>query len=150
MSENNIIHRDLKLNNILIKYENNEKTKFTVKLMDYAQNWQLISLTKKCKRHNDTILTMAPEILSEKEYNNKCDLWSLGIIIYQLYFKKYPYNAQTEYSLFTQIEKYGQKMFQKTEDIKLDNLISQLLVKEPNERLSWEQYFIHPFFNNSS
>ena len=148
MSDNNIIHRDLKLENILVKYDDIEKTKFTVKLTDFGVSRQLLSISKMCKSHVGTVVTMAPEILEGEEYNSGCDLWSLGVIIYQLYFKKYPYNSKTEIGILNQIKKCGQNCLQKTEDEKLDNLIIQLLKKNPKERLKWSQYFNHPFFIN--
>ena len=44
-----------------------------------------------------TFHTMAPEVLEgEKHYVHKCDLWSIGIIIYQLYFKEYPYKGKNK------------------------------------------------------
>ena len=43
---------------------------------------------------------MAPEILEgNNNYNEKCDLWSLGTIIYRLYFSKYPYDNETEFGV---------------------------------------------------
>ena len=100
----------------------------------------------KCFTHT-TLLTMAPEILNEEEYNSKCDLWSLGVIIYQLFFKEYPFNGNTEISLLKKINN-GQKFLKKTNDAKLDDLIRKLLIKDPNKRYNWEQYLTDEFFLN--
>ena len=146
MWKNNIIHRDLKLENILIKYENKEKSKFIVKLSDYGVSRKMLSLSKKCNTFAGTVLTMSPEIMAGEEYDNECDLWSLGVIIYQLFFKKYPYNGMTDIAIYNQINKLGQKCLLKTGDEKLDDLIRNLLVKDPKKRITWEGYFNHPFF----
>ena len=69
MKENKIIHRDLKLENILIKYNNN---KYIMKLTDYGSSKRLNSLSKICYTKNvGTAIYMAPEILNEKDYNYK-------------------------------------------------------------------------------
>ena len=145
MVDKKIIHRDLKLENILLKYENLD---YTVKLTDYGISKKLVTYSQKCKSHIGTIETMAPEVLddNDKEYNNKCDLWSLGIIIYQLYFKVSPYRGETEVALLKQIKNAKQKFFKKTDDPKLDDLIRKLLIADPSKRLSWKDYFEHPFF----
>ena len=85
MNYHNISHRDIKLNNILIKYLNEEKTKYKILLSDYGISNQLYTMTQKFSTHAGTQLIMAPEILNDEEYNSKCDLWSLGVIIYQLH-----------------------------------------------------------------
>ena len=54
MNENNIVHRDIKLHNILVKYVNKEKTKFKVLLSDYGVSNQLSSITKKYKTYAGT------------------------------------------------------------------------------------------------
>ena len=141
MNKNHIIHRDLKLDNILIKYTDNTKTKFIVKLSDYGLSKQLVSLSKFCNTHAGTPLTMAPEIINDEEYNDKCDLWSLGVIIYQMFFKQYPYSSNTEMGLLKQINNFGQTILKKTNDNKLDYLINKLLIKEPKLRISWDEYF---------
>ena len=148
MVDNKIIHRDLKLENILIKYINEDKTKYSVKLADYGVSKKLNTLAQKCRTHAGTLITMAPEILKDEDYDNRCDLWSLGIIIYQLFFKELPYKSSTEIGLINQIEKYGQTLLKKTNDKFLDNLISKLLVSEPIRRITWEEYFNHPFCKN--
>ena len=145
MKDNKIIHRDLKLDNILIKNVGNNKV---FKLTDYGISKQL-SNASKCYTHGiGTLLTMAPEVLNEEDYNYKCDLWSLGVVIYQLFFKEYPYKKNTSIALLKIIENDGHRFLRKSGDSKLDNLIRNLLKKDPNERYTWEQYFNDEFFSN--
>ena len=103
MNENKIVHRDLKLENILIKYEN--KDKYIVKLTDYGISKQLLNLSHLSTKVG-TLKYEAPEIMEEtKNYNEKCDLWSLGIIIYILCFRKFPFKGETQISLLNSIKK---------------------------------------------
>ena len=148
MRSNNIIHRDLKLENILIKYNDKEKKSFTVKLADYGFSKKVESLSKiKLNSHLGTLYYMAPQILNNENYNYKCDLWSVGIILYQLFFNKFPFTADTESALITQINDLG-KSLKKTEEKDLDDLIQKLLQKNEESRLTWEEYFNHQFFKN--
>ena len=91
---------------------------------------------------------MAPEILNVEEYDNKSDLWSLVIIIYQLFFKYSPYDAQTQIGLLKKIKSLGKAKLKKTMVYLLDDLIGKLLEDDPNKRLSWKEYFEHPFLKN--
>ena len=75
-------HRDLKPENILIKYTDNNKNNFDIKLTDFGFSTDEIHSSK------GTRIYMAPEI-ETYEYNNKCDLWSLGVILYKLYTNNY-------------------------------------------------------------
>ena len=146
MNEYNISHRDIKLNNILVKYLNEEKTKFKILLSDYGVSNHLNSITQNYSTHAGNQLIMAPEILNDEKYNNKCDLWSLGIIIYQLYTKEYPYHAPVEKGILNQINKKGKTVLNDIKDEQLKDLLSKLLEKNPKKRISWEDYFNHQFF----
>ena len=137
MRKNNIIHRDLKLDNILIKnLENGQKI---YKLGDFRD----INLSIK-----------APEISRYKcyrhSYNERCDLWNIGIMIYYIYFKNLPlekyYNRFEEYPQF--YKAFVNMISNKLTDIdlQLKDLLSRLLVINPYERMSWNEYFNHPFF----
>ena len=64
-------------------------------------------MTMKYKYNAGTKIFMAPEILRGKEYDNKCDLWSLGVNIFQLYTKKPPYNGNFDCKILEQIDKLG-------------------------------------------
>ena len=62
MVDNKIVHRGLKLQNILIKYKNENKTDYIVKLTDYGINKHLINFKKKLSTKIDTLNMIAPEI----------------------------------------------------------------------------------------
>jgi serine/threonine-protein kinase ULK/ATG1 len=151
MNENKIAHRDIKLNNILIKYLNKQKNKFKVLLSDYGISNRLLTLTGKFSTHVGNLLIMAPEILKMEPYNEKCDLWSLGVNIYQLYTKKIPYNSTFEMGILKEIKEKNQSVLDiiPEEDALLKDLLSKLLVEDPEKRISWEEYFAHPFFGEN-
>ena len=108
MRKNNIVHRDIKLDNILIKYEKNNTLDFICKLTDYGISKKMNDFTF-CKTYAVTAITMAPEILKNenKEYDEKCDLWSIGVIIYELYFKRPPFNGNNETVILNLIKNQG-------------------------------------------
>ena len=150
MTKNKIIYRDLKLENILIKYKENNQYIIKLKLGDGSNlitdlRKQLSSTKNKfyCNSFN------APEILLKSNFNEECDLWSLGVIIYVLCFKSYPYEGVTEDAILSNIKKDGQKNLKSTGNSKLDDLIRRLLIIDPKKRLTWEGYFHHLFITNS-
>ena len=150
LDEFKIAHRDLKPANILVKYENDkDKNNYIIKLCDYGEAKRL-TVTKKL--FSTVVLTenyAAPEILEGNKYGLKCDLWSLGIIIYQLYFGKVPYDGSGVIAYMNQIRDNGQELLKVTGNEDFDDLIRKLLIKDPNKRISWEDYFNHPFLNFS-
>ena len=138
-----IIHGNLKLENILINYIG-DKNHIKIKMTDYGKSKKIINIKSKF----DISQYIAPEIIDNKDKFDKIDLWSLGIIIYKLSFGNYPYNAKNSVNLLNIIKSCGQKNFEKTNDFSLDDLISKLL-KSKSKRLSWEDYFNHPFCNEN-
>ena len=95
-----------------------------------------------------TVVYMAPELLEGKEYNYKVDLWSIGIIIYRLYFGKSPFPGLEKPALIKYIDKYGNRLIKKTENEELDDLIKRLLEKDASKRLKWDEYWNHSFFKD--
>ena len=156
MRKNNFVHRDLKLENILVKYQNGQESDFIVKLCDYGIS-KKVTDTKICKTHIGTIQTMAPEIIKgegeDVQYDEKCDLWSIGIILYQLSFGVYPFRGVTETALLKNIHNNRNNVInnnKNTGDKELDDLIINLLKEEPKERITWENYFNHAFFKDKN
>ena len=101
---------------------------------------------------------VSPEVLGDKPAEFGSDVWALGIMIYQMFFGKTPFKEKTSYLIFRKIE---QLKIDFNDDIKVNlpeeakNLISKILVKDPNKRLGagepGSEYDIshlkaHPFF----
>ena len=120
-------------------------------MSDYGISNRLLTLTGKFSTHVGNLLIMAPEILKMEPYNEKCDLWSLGVNIYQLYTKKIPYNSTFEMGILKEIKEKKQSVLDiiPEEDALLKDLLSKLLVEDPEKRISWEEYFAHPFFGEN-
>ena len=146
MNKENIIHRDLKPKNILISLKRIDKC--LIKLSDYGSSKFLNQSNTNSIGKIGTLLTMAPEVLKdEKELiNSKSDIWSLGIIIYYLLFKEYPFNGNDEYKILQDI--YSNKKLKKCNNEELNDLLNNMLKINVNERISWDDYFNHSFFKN--
>ena len=143
MQKHKIVHRDLKVQNILIKYTT--RPEFDVKLGDYGFSKELsddITATKL-----GTPATMAPEILMNRAYTSKADLWSIGVIIYHLLFKDLPFKGRNEGMILQNI--LHNNIPRNPTDQLLNDLIHRLLVVDPKKRITWKDYFAHPFFGNT-
>jgi serine/threonine protein kinase len=148
MNKANIIHRDLKLKNILIKYnESIPLIGFIAKLSDFGFSKIMDEDITNTKL--GTPATMAPEILQCKPYNKKADLWSIGVITYQLVFKRMPFQASSERELLKTILN-SNEINVKHNEYELSEcfmeLLKCLLQKNPQKRISFEEYFKHSFF----
>ena len=142
MNNKKINHTDIKLNNILISQERLDKN--IIKLSSFCSSKGISNSMS----FIDISLTSAPEILLDEEDLSKSDLWSIGIIIYYMYFKEYPYKGKNEHILLNDI-KSGKKL-KSIDDKELDDLMNKLLKININERLSWEEYFNHNFFKQNN
>ena len=144
MLKENIIHGDLKLNNILISF--NKLDKCLIKLSFYDSNQFIKQSNLKSIIINENILTISPEVLKGEKDLSKSDIWSLGIIIYYMLFKEYPYKGKGEIELLKDIN--SGKVLKLSDNEKLNDLLYKMLKININERISWEEYFNHPFFIN--
>lgn len=147
MNINNIMHRDIKLENVMVKYTNKWHTKFIPKINDYG-------LSRQVKEVASTLcgspVYMAPEIFIENKYNRKADLWSIGVMMYYMYFREFPYDIKQ--GMFNlppnQIKNiFNKKKKKDANDKLLDDLLNKLLTFDPDKRITWNDYLIHPFFN---
>jgi serine/threonine protein kinase len=147
MHNNGILHRDIKPENIMIKYVDSSKTKYIPKIADYGISRELDN--GKATTILGSPRYMSPEILMrEDEYTDKSDLFSLGTMIYELYFNSFPFLFPITLKKKDIIKNYNTKKKNDCEDKLLDDLLNKLLKYEPDERISWEDYFQHPFFSN--
>ena len=141
MHNNGIVHRDIKPDNILIKFVDSSKTNYIPKIGDYGISKELDN--GKTGTTLGSGVYMAPEIFGI-EYDDKCDLFSIGVMIYYLYFNSFPFRQANNSEEAK--EYYNKKKKEDCEDKLLDDLINKLLKYDPDERIEWDDYFNHPFF----
>jgi fused len=91
-----------------------------------------------------TPVYMAPELVQELPYNHTVDLWSLGVIIYELFVGQPPFYTNSIYTLIHLIVKDPVK-FPDTMSADFKSFLQGLLNKKPRERLTWPDLLKHPF-----
>lgn len=148
-----IIHRDLKPESFKITYDGYLKlVKLGAAKININANTNMV-----CKTILGTPHYMAPEIISQKPYNFHVDLWSLGIIVYEMICGVVPFAEGEEdpYEIYHTI--LGKEKLQFPPIFKKDNylpaksLIEQLLNRNPEERIGREEFLglkNHDFFHN--
>ena len=143
MINNGYTHRDLKPENILIKYIDENKINFDIKLSDFGLSTDEIHTTIETHTSSGTYIYMAPEI-ETNYYNNKCDLWSLGVILYELYTNEYIFYSNN--SIEQNNNRYEGKIVKETDNEMINKLIKKLIQVDINKRIEWEEYFNDDFF----
>lgn len=145
--ENNIIHRDLKPENILIESEEEAKKEFfTIKVIDFGTS-DRFAKGKMCDLQLGTPLYIAPEVLNNN-YNEKCDLWSCGVILYIMLCGSPPFTGETDDEIYANVKR-GMYSFDEPEwdyvssDAK--DLIRKLLNKDIKKRYSAKKALSHPW-----
>ncbi|KAI1889829.1 hypothetical protein AGOR_G00166960 [Albula goreensis] len=108
LHKKDIVHRDLKLENILVKScHSGEKNELLhIKITDFGLSVQKGGVG--CKMMQTTCGTpiyMAPEVIDGHDYSQQCDVWSIGVIMYTLLCGEPPFLSKSEDRLFHIIRK---------------------------------------------
>jgi surface protein len=143
MIDINYTHRDLKPENILIKYSNKDENNFDIKLTDFGLSTNEIHSSINYHSRAGTQNYMAPEI-EKFNYNKKCDLWSLGVILYELYTNNYIFYSNDP--KIENINRYEGKIAKETDNENLNKLLRKLIQVDIKKRINWEEYFNDDFF----
>lgn len=143
LHQSRIIHRDIKPQNILISSQG------LIKLCDFGFARALSCTTLVLTSIKGTPLYMAPELVQERPYDEKIDIWSLGIILYELFYGKPPFFTDSIYKLIQMIVNDTIAWPGKISDDFKDFLLL-MLQKDPVHRASCGQLLQHPFITNVS
>ena len=148
--EKGVIHRDLKPENILIESsEEKDKEFFHIKVIDFG-TCEILK-KKKLTEQIGTSFYIAPEVL-KNGYNEKCDLWSCGIILYILLCGSPPFYGKNEKEIFKKILDgnftFRHKIWNKVSS-EAKNLVLKLLQVDPAKRLSAKEALEDVWFKNN-
>ena len=142
-----IVHRDIKPENIMIERKEASGL-LRVKLIDFGVA-KIFSLNVNHKTIVGSNIYMAPEVL-RANYNESCDLWSIGVILYILLIGKPPFNGKNENAISFAIKKGKYDILNSQYESLSQNakdLISKLLKYDPEERITAKEALNHPWFN---
>ncbi|EFJ12829.1 hypothetical protein SELMODRAFT_234938 [Selaginella moellendorffii] len=147
LRKNNLIHRDLKPQNLLLS-TNDHNAVLKIADFGFARSLQPQGMAETLC---GSPLYMAPEILHCQKYDAKADLWSVGAILYQLVLGRPPFSGNNHVQLLQNITK-NEVQFPHAAQLHPDciDMCRKLLRRNPVERLSFEEFFNHPFMRPSS
>lgn len=166
-----IMHRDLKLQNIMIHFPRKsdallkmdslkkqqflasvdlEREEFEVKIADFGFSKRLQTRSQLNKTICGTPLYMAPQVVQRKLYTSKADVWSLGIIFFELLTGSTPFKARNKQEFEDKVKEcklyFPEEVHHK---LTLEGLyfLSQCLAQNEIDRKSFDQLCQHPYLS---
>jgi calcium-dependent protein kinase len=142
------VHRDLKPENVLIDKELNN----SLKIIDFGTSVQFDKQKEVLKTTHGTSYYIAPEVL-QKKYDERCDVWSIGVILYILLSGKPPFDGDNDDEITEQVKigeyKLTGGVWQVvSQDAK--NLIKKMLTYKYQDRVTARAALDDPWFTNAS
>ena len=141
LRKNRILHRDIKFENLLVHDNIIKIADFGFAVADDIGNEYL-----------GTLSHMAPEILfygkDRIRYDYKADLWSTGVVFFEMLNGYLPFQKRTKSEIQKEIEVYSEKSLRFANGISSEatNLLQRLLTIETAKRISWEEFYNHELF----
>ena len=140
MQERGIMHRDLKLSNILVT----EESPRTLKIIDFGLAVQLQDFDEERQTLCGTPNYISPEVIQNKPYGLQTDLWSLGCIMFALLTGTPPFECATVQDTLVRI-KAGKFKLPQGLSANACDLIQRLLTQDPQQRLHITDVLDHSF-----
>lgn len=145
MHENCIIHRDIKLENVLFDEEQQN-----VKLTDFGFSVMVRDPMKRLKIFCGTPSYMAPEITQRREYLGRpVDVWSLAVLLYACLAGHFPFTAKTYPELYKKIAAAQVKFPETLMSSSVKDLLRRMLHPDPMKRLTLAHAKMHPWVSPS-
>ena len=137
-----IIHRDIKLENILLDKHGH------IRISDFGISRRIDNSEKKELTFCGSPLYASPEMIKRDKYNEKTDVWSIGIVVYYMLFNKFPFFSENIQNLYQKILREEPEIPDDC-DINLKSFVLGLLHKNPATRLTLNECLEHPFLRKN-
>ena len=145
LHECGVMHRDIKPSNIFLNNTDKNEGERIAKLGDFGCS---IFIQDNMSDPIGTILYSSPEIHKNIDYNEKCDLWSLGITLHELFFGIPPYGPNYNINIIMECLFADKFLIKKTNFPSFDILLRKLLTVKEEQRISFEEFFQIVFDEN--
>jgi serine/threonine protein kinase len=130
------MHRDFKAANVLLHHN-------VCKIADlgFAKQIKEEAMTSTIL---GTGLTMAPEVHQERAYGRKADIWSVGVVFYQLIYGDYPFKGISDHDILNKIKTTRPTYSNINISDKAKDFIERCLTVDPKARIHWKEVYSHP------
>ena len=151
LHEKKILHRDLKLENLMVSEVEKDlvtgEEYFWIKIIDFGTA-KIFQKNKTEKTIIGSSYYIAPEVL-RKKYNEKCDTWSVGVILYMTLAGCAPFDGEDDHEIIKSIKigkynKNDERFSKHSPEVK--DLLNKLLERNIDKRLSAKEALNHPWF----
>ena len=151
LHEKKILHRDLKLENLMVSEVEKDlvtgEEYFWIKIIDFGTA-KIFQKNKTEKTIIGSSYYIAPEVL-KKKYNEKCDTWSVGVILYMTLAGCAPFDGEDDHEIIKSIKigkynKNDERFSKHSPEVK--DLLNKLLERNIDKRLSAKEALNHPWF----
>uniref|UniRef100_A0A1A7Z181 Serine/threonine-protein kinase 17A n=1 Tax=Iconisemion striatum TaxID=60296 RepID=A0A1A7Z181_9TELE len=147
LHRNNVVHLDLKPQNILLT---SASPLGDIRIVDFGLSRRMDSITE-VREILGTPEYVAPEILNYEPISTATDMWSIGVLIYVMLTGESPFLGDDKQETFLNISQvnvdYSQDTFEEISSLAVD-FIKSLLVKNPRKRATAEESLNHPWLNS--
>ena len=137
-----IIYRDIKPENILLDKD------YNIKLCDYG--WaSYLSKGQFCSAYCGTPEYVSPEIIKKYPYDEKVDIWGIGVLIFELVFGYPPFTSNFNEDRFNNIKEGKINWPKDLNDMDVKDLIEKILKVNPKDRISLDEMERHRWLNDT-
>lgn len=140
-----IVHRDIKPENLL--FNRRDFNRAVIKVSDFGLA-RFVDEEKLATTTCGTPGYVAPEVLEQRPYNQSCDFWSVGVVLFILLSGGPPFYNPDQFEMFEKIKR-AEYSFEALSwqgvSAEAKDLITKLLVADPAQRLNGEQIMAHPW-----
>jgi calcium-dependent protein kinase len=151
LHENNVLHRDIKPENILISKKekdlNSDEIYFWIKIIDFGTA-KIFEKGEKERKIVGSAYYIAPEVLNQ-DYNEKCDTWSVGVILYMFLVGRAPFDGKNHEEIINSIrtknyDENNPRLLMRSPEVR--DLVNNLLNKNIERRFSAKEALNHEWF----
>jgi calcium-dependent protein kinase len=148
LHKHQVTHRDLKPENVVFE---SKESNSALKIIDFGTS-KKVKENEKLKARMGTAYYIAPDVLNGK-YDQKCDIWSCGVILYIFLFGIPPFNGKIDDQIFAKILK-GTFTFPEASENKISaaakNVITRMLTYQPEKRPTADKILQDPWFGSKT